>query len=156
MVEKSVPTGRKRAQAITELALVFPIFMVILLGVVDLGRAFYQAMALHEAAQAGALVALDWQKVTDLCPIPCATIETLTAVEEAPSGIVIADSDIMLGPNGSYGSPGPAWVGSGAWQPGQTFTITVKHAFTFVSPYLNIGTNRTLTLTSNVNATRNP
>src|SRR4051794_13939403 len=76
MVEKSVPTGRKRAQAITELALVFPIFMVILLGVVDLGRAFYQAMALHEAAQAGALVALDWQKVTDLCPIPCATIET--------------------------------------------------------------------------------
>src|SRR5205814_6385905 len=130
MVEKSVPTGRKRAQAITELALVFPIFMVILLGVVDLGRAFYQAMALHEAAQAGALVALDWQKVTDLCPIPCATIEVLTAIEEAPSGVTILDSDIVLGPSGSAGSPGPAWTGANAWMPSQTFTIKVNHTFT--------------------------
>src|SRR6185436_15720304 len=125
-------------------------------GIFDLGRAFYQSMALHEAAQAGALVAMDWQKVTDLCPIPCATIETLTAIEEAPSGITILDSDITLGPGGSAGSPGPGWTGSGAWQPGQTFTITVKHTFTFISPYLNIGSNRTLTLSSTVTATRNP
>src|SRR5205085_1931471 len=100
--------------------------------------------------------ALDWQKVTDLCPIPCATIEVLTAIEEAPSGVTIVDNDIILGPSGSAGSPGPAWSGSNAWMPGQTFTIKVNHTFNFVSPYLNIGTNRTLNLSSTVTATRNP
>ena len=32
----------------------------------------------------------------------------------------------------------------------------MNHTFTFVSPYLNIGTNKTLNLSSTVTATRNP
>ncbi len=129
---------------------------MILVGVVDLGRAFYQAMALHEAVQAGGLVSMDWQRVTDLCPIPCATIEVLTAIQDAPSGITITDADIVLGPGGGPGAPGPAWSGSSAWQPRQPFTITVNHAFRFISPFLNIGSNRTLNLSSTITATRNP
>src|SRR5688500_1682543 len=66
----------RRAQALVEFAMMLPISIALFLGIVDLGRAFYQAMAIREAAQAGALYAMVWQNVTALCPTPCANTTT--------------------------------------------------------------------------------
>src|SRR4051812_47006274 len=78
----------RRAQAITELALVLPLLAVILVGVADLGRAFYQTISLHEAVQAGALASLDSSRFPDCTR---ATPAVLTAIKLAPTGIDILD-----------------------------------------------------------------
>jgi len=40
-----------------EFGIIFPIMLVMLVGVVDLGRAFFESMVVHQAAQEGALTA---------------------------------------------------------------------------------------------------
>lgn len=47
----------ERGQSLTELALSFTMIMLILSGVVDLGRAFFVVIALRDAAQEGAVYA---------------------------------------------------------------------------------------------------
>ncbi len=122
--------------------------VVLLLGVSDLGRALYQSMAIREAAQAGALVALNWQSITSDCPNPCATLQVYRAIKQAPQGITIGDEDISL-------SPASAWSDDAAfgWRPGQDFTITVTHRFDFIAPFMN---TKFITLSTSITATRNP
>ena len=50
---QNIPT-RRRAQSMVELALILPTFMFLTVGVVDLGRAFYESIAIQGAAEAGA------------------------------------------------------------------------------------------------------
>jgi Flp pilus assembly protein TadG len=139
-----------RAQALIEFAFMLPITILLFLGIVDLGRAFYQAMAIREAAQAGALYAIVWQNVTTQCPTPCANTTTRSFIAAAPAGngIVvdpIADIDLI---------PPEAWNVATGWQAGQAFTITVRHRFDFITPFLS--NNQFLTLSTTINATRNP
>jgi hypothetical protein len=122
--------------------------MLLLVGVADLGRALYDAMAIRQAAQAGALVALNWQAITSQCPNPCATNQVYAAIKASPSGIQIVDADIVL-------TPASAWSNDSTvgWRPNQEFTITVNHRFNFLSPVMQ----RTfLDLSTSITATRNP
>jgi Flp pilus assembly protein TadG len=54
-MNKKVLFSRERGQSMTELALILVFILLLLAGVVDLGRAFFTYMALREAAQEGAL-----------------------------------------------------------------------------------------------------
>lgn len=142
----------RQGQALTEVAVLGLSAVVLLLGIVDLGRAFYQAMAIREATQAGALVALNWQAVTAQCGTvkPCATQQVLNAIKATPSGITINESDIVLGPD--YNA---VWIDTTtAWQPGQAFTITVNHTFHFITPFLTNA--KFLNLGTTISANRNP
>jgi len=49
--------ARRRGQALVELALIIPILLVLLLGALDLGRAFYSKITVTNAAKEGAMVA---------------------------------------------------------------------------------------------------
>ena len=48
---------RRQSQALVELALVLPVMMIILLGMIDLGRAFVYGVAVQQAAHEAARVA---------------------------------------------------------------------------------------------------
>jgi Flp pilus assembly protein TadG len=49
-----------RGQSLVEFALILPTFLLLVLGTVDLGRAFYESVAVHGAAEAGSLVAAEY------------------------------------------------------------------------------------------------
>jgi Flp pilus assembly protein TadG len=52
---------RRRGQALTEMALITPLLVFILLGIVDLGRAYYQYTVMTNAVREGArYVAANW------------------------------------------------------------------------------------------------
>jgi hypothetical protein len=54
----SPATRRERGQALVEFALTFPILLLILVAVVDLGRAFYAGVVAEQAAREGARLAM--------------------------------------------------------------------------------------------------
>ncbi len=139
---------RARGQALAEFGVVCMTAVFLLLAVTDVARALYQAMAVRQAAQAGALVALNWQAITSQCPNICATQQVYNAIKQAPSGITIVDADISL-------TPASAWSDDPAigWRPGQEFTITVTHQFDFIAPFLRANS---LNLATSITATRNP
>ena len=49
------PARRSRGQALVELALVMPIFLLLIAGAIDLGRLFYAYVAIVNASKEGAL-----------------------------------------------------------------------------------------------------
>lgn len=53
-MKRSLPSGFERGQALVEFALVIPILMLLVCGLVDLGRAVYVSNSLAEAARDGA------------------------------------------------------------------------------------------------------
>src|SRR5688572_18556354 len=55
-----------RGQALVEFALVIPIFLLILFGILDLGRAVYAYATLNNAAREGARVAVVDQTVSHI------------------------------------------------------------------------------------------
>lgn len=58
-------SGKKCAQSLVEFALVLPILALMLLGAVDLTRAFYYYMALQNATREAARVAIDYPSQYD-------------------------------------------------------------------------------------------
>jgi len=152
-----------RAQSLVEMALLMPVLTLLLFGVADLGRAFFYSIALHEAAQAGALVAVEWQHRTDCadlanpCSIPpcsalsaiaCANAQVLAAIKNsAPSVMSITDADIALTPAGE-------WSTVSGWNAGAAYTVKVNYTFHFVTPLVTRST--TLPLSASVSGNRNP
>ena len=47
----SPPLGRSRGQSLVELALILPIFLLLIAGAVDLGRLFYAYVAIVDASK---------------------------------------------------------------------------------------------------------
>jgi Flp pilus assembly protein TadG len=119
--------SRRRGQALIEFSLIAIVMVMMLVGVVDVGRMFYASIIIHEAAQNGALVAQVTSNYTGACSASatCANDRVKDAIERtAPSWIPInRNTEIDLNPS------------SGAWTDGQPFRITVRHTFTFVTPY---------------------
>jgi Flp pilus assembly protein TadG len=77
-------------QALVEAALVFPVLLLIMLAVVDFGRAYYTGVALMNAAREGARVGVDVQ-TSD------ATIRQ--RVKDAALPVVVSDSQITITPS---------------------------------------------------------
>lgn len=54
---KGKKRAQERGQSLVETALVLPILIILMLGVMDLGRAFFVTVALNDAAEEGAVYA---------------------------------------------------------------------------------------------------
>lgn len=48
---------REKGQSLVEVAILFPLLLLLLMGVMDLGRAYYALVALNDAAEEGAMYA---------------------------------------------------------------------------------------------------
>jgi Flp pilus assembly protein TadG len=106
---------QERGQSIVELAAVVPILLLILLGAIDLGRAFYAYVSISNAARVGAEFAME--------PLRTQTeIRSIIKAETAPR-INLSDSDITL--------TTPGWV------KGNDLTVEVRTPFTAVTPLIS-------------------
>ena len=107
--------GKEKGQSLVEVALVIPIMLVILAGVLDLGRLYYVTVALTDAAAEGAAYAAihpsDGDGVVD-------------RAQTASSELVQIDPDQV-----TYDCP--------TMTAGTTVTVTVGYDFTLATPVIN-------------------
>jgi hypothetical protein len=86
---------RRRGQALVEFALVLPIFLVLLFGIIDLGRYIYMNSTLSEAAREGARVAAVeayWMGKTDpSCGAAAGPV--------CPANVSALSTDVLAGAN---------------------------------------------------------
>lgn len=132
--------ARRHGQALTELALVLPVLLLLLLGALDLGRLFYGQITITNAAKEGALVAS--RGGTYDASSGCGSANTVKcgALAEAAGGFVqVAQARVTQAPNTAVACPTDATLGD-------TVTVTVTSPFQFITPF--IGQNLTLSATA--------
>jgi Flp pilus assembly protein TadG len=120
--QRSVLSVHRRAQSIIELAFVLPTFLLLMLGAVDLGRAFYESIAIQNSAQVGSVTALDYTRNVSGGGNAAVTgaIKSSTNPDIFPF-LQIQDADISM---------------SILWQQDTPYTITVTRNFRLLTPLM--------------------
>jgi len=106
---------REQGQSLVEFALLLPLLLILLLGVLDLGRVFYVLVALKDAADEGATYAA-------IRPLDTQGIQLRTA-DASGSLVTIDPAQVTV--------VRPATV-----VPGAPITVTVEHSFEFFNPFI--------------------
>jgi len=133
--------GRSKGQAIVELALVLPVFIVLLAAGADLARLFHSQVAIESAARAGALEAAS-NPTSFVAGQACNTLTNRVTCavlnESSGSFLTVNASDVSLSC-----TPSPC-----AEALGNEVTVSVVGHFSLMTPILSIfvgGTNVTFT-----------
>ncbi len=106
---------RTRGQSLVEFALLFPILIMLLLGIADLGRAYYALVALNDAAEEGAMyAAMDPGNLTEI----------QNRAVHATSGLITLEADKVSRTPGS------------GFTAGAPVTVTVAYDFTVYTPLM--------------------
>lgn len=118
--------SRSRGQSIVELGLALPLLLLLVLGTVDIGRAFFDYIQMRDGAFEGV-------RYGARIPNDTSGIQTAVTNHGIPSGSTISVSC-------SNGNCSSVTTGSDA-----TITVTVSRSFTpittsFLNKYFNIGT----------------
>ena len=108
---------KEKGQSLLELALILPVLIIILAGVLDLGRLYYAYVAVTDAAAEGASYAA-------IHPGPGERGEVLRRAQEASRGLVQIDPDMVE-------------VDCPAVASGAPITVTVSYSFTVATPLIN-------------------
>ncbi len=107
----------KSGQSLVEFAIILPVLLIILSGVLDLGRLYYAYVAVTDAAAEGASYAAidpqDGQGIHD-------------RAQDASGGLVVLDPDAV---SVSF----PAGTGSGS-----PVTVEVTYDFELLTPFMNL------------------
>lgn len=130
---RSMKKRREDGQAMVEFALVLPIFLLILCGIIDFGWLFYNQLSLNNACREGARYAVvntaenaDTQAIIN-------HIENATTTVFAKDGV-----DIRV----SYSSPGDPTSGD--------ITVSLEADISFFTPVLSTVLGKEKTITSTV------
>lgn len=120
------PSRRQRGQSLVEFAIMVPVLLILLMGLVDLGRAYYTYLALRDAAAEGANFGAVYPHCLSSadCPNPNNIIHRVR--QSAPSGGLVNWSDAIISPL----VPSPT--------PGQSLTVTVSYTYTIITPVVNV------------------
>ena len=110
---------RKRGQSLVEIALILPVLLILLSGLIDFGRVYYAMVALNDSAEEGATYAALW-------PEDAAEIQRRTA--SSSSGIVTFPPEAV---SVTY-PPGFPNVASGT-----PITVTVDYTIPLYTPFAN-------------------
>jgi Flp pilus assembly protein TadG len=108
---------KEKGQSLLELALILPVLLIILAGVLDLGRLYYAYVAVTDAAAEGAAYAA-------LHPEEDKRDEVYKRVQEASQGLVQIDPSLVE-------------VDCPAVASGAPITVTVSYSFTVATPVIN-------------------
>jgi len=111
--------GRARGQALVEFALVFPVFMLVLFGIIDVGRYVYVSNALNEASREGARYGSveQWKyscpgSVTSPNLFTCTSAVTLRRLAGAPANVAATVTCKTVGSGGTLSNvTDPAYCG---------------------------------------------
>lgn len=129
--------GSRRGQALVEFALVVPMLLLMLVGIIEFGRAWNMSQVVTDAARQGARTA------AVLNPDPSASVDSVRAVVAAAlqSGNVNASTATVQVDNFQAGSNTPV-----------TVTVAVPYQFVIFGPVMALAgqtfTNGTITLRS--------
>lgn len=105
---------KEKGQSIVELALLLPVLLVMLLGLLDFGRVYYVMVSLNDAAQEGASYAA--MRPNDFTGISQRAANASTGL------VTLSQENVTI----SMENPNPA--------PGDTITVQVSYEFTFYTP----------------------
>jgi Flp pilus assembly protein TadG len=108
----------EKGQSLLEFALIVPILLIILAGVLDLGRLYYAYVAVTDAAAEGASYAA-------IHPQAYERAEVLQRAQEASGALVQIDPTMVQ-------------VDCPAVAAGAPITVTVSYSFTVATPLLNV------------------
>jgi len=111
-------TKAEKGQSLLEFALIVPILLIILAGVLDLGRLYYAYVSVTDAAAEGASYAA-------IHPQAHARAEVLQRAQEASGALVRIDPTMVQ-------------VDCPAVAAGAPVTVTVSYSFTLATPLLNV------------------
>lgn len=145
--------GEPRGQALVEFAMAISLFVIILVGLFDLGRGVFNYNTLSQASREGvrlASVQANWIGETGsnctvpVCPADAAAMKAnvVAAVNERASGLgTITDAQVKIHCSSTAGKPADTstWTGNNCASgngPGQAVTVRVE--FTFI-PMINLG-----------------
>jgi Flp pilus assembly protein TadG len=135
---QAVMPRRGRGQALTEFALIFPVLMLMLLGVVDLGRGIYAYNAVSNAAREGGRTAIVNQYAQDVVDRAAAQatalgISTSTAPSACAGGVPTGATGVCV----SFVDAGPTTYCSTTLAPGCIAVVTVKYTFNAITPIIS-------------------
>ena len=127
--DRFISSRKERGQSLTELAIVMAFLLILLAGIVDIGRAFFMFIELRDVAQEAALIAsiesLECLEIVDRVRTSTDSLPGLIGVIEADGeyhGVVTITCD----------PSDPSTV-----LPGNNITITVSHDdFPLTMPFL--------------------
>jgi Flp pilus assembly protein TadG len=106
---------REKGQSLVEFAIVLPFLLVILAGVLDVGRLYYVSVSISDAAAEGAAYA---------AINPDNTAEIVARAQAASTGMVEVQEDMVM-------------VDCPVIASGQPVTVTVNYDFVVATPLLN-------------------
>ena len=109
---------REKGQSLLEFALILPVLLIVLAGVLDLGRIYYSYVAVTDAAAEGATYAAMYPQVSD-------RDEVFQRAQEASRGLVQIDNSMVEVDCPSVASGAPV-------------TVTVSYSFTVATPLINV------------------
>jgi len=149
--------SRSRGQAIVELALILPIFLILIASALDLGRLFYSQISVNDAAREAALEAS--RNPTSFIPNTACTsankesnrVMCRATNESSGSFVTIAPADVSMA---CSTNPCPA-----APVMGQTVSVTVVGHFRLITPLLAVffgGQNTTFATTASAQLLATP
>src|ERR1700674_545823 len=133
---------RTRGQALVEFAMVLPVFMVLLVGMLDAGFGLYNKMTIISAAREGAraAVSIDTTNSASLQSIP-SVVQAAAINAAAQGGITTANSNIAVTVAcvAGTGHSSPCNFGSGpgtAAQQGDAVKVTVTYTYPTLFKFL--------------------
>ncbi len=152
------PTRRRseRGQGLVEFALMLMFLTVLLMGVLDLGRAYFSYLALKDAAQEGAYFGSAFPQ----CQTPgdnqspnygCSNPNNIPyrVGHSAPQGSLVNFDD----PTAYHVAVDPPCPPTCGMQAGQLITVTVSYQYKMLTPFVGaIASGQTLTLTARSSA----
>lgn len=145
------PNGRERGASIVEFALIAPLFVLLTLGVVDIGRAFMVSNQVRGAArEAGAYVqnhptALVSGADADECPDPQnARWKALNERGASDARVQFSSTDVALPSEGVCGATG--------LRPGHSVVVKVSRDLPILTPFVGqfIGDGSTMRVSGQV------
>jgi Flp pilus assembly protein TadG len=110
------PNKSEKGQGLIELAIALPVLLLLLMGVLDLGRAYWALVALKDAVSEGATYAASY-------PTRTAAIKERAA--ESSNAVIVLEPDMF---SVDYVAP-PA--------KGEPITVTVAYDLTVLNPVIN-------------------
>jgi Flp pilus assembly protein TadG len=135
---------RTRGQALVEFALILPLFVMVLFGVIDLGRYVYSLNAMNEAARESARVG-----AVALQPAECGALSRNACVRQVLRSRLIAVpiqlTDVQVycqrkstvtGALPNQAAEPPIDNCGGTWRPNDLMRVRVTHSFTLVTPLI--------------------
>lgn len=128
------PFGRSRGQSLVELALILPIFLLLIAGAVDLGRLFYSYVAIANASKEGALFgASNPQCGTEA---DCGNPRNVVWHVKNEAGGLMDSAGNELTPTISCGPGNTRRSTLSTCQEGDTYRVSVSFDFRLITPIL--------------------